>query len=156
MNRIASIQIVVSMCNHIVMISLNMNRHVPLLLILSLFLTQTTFASDSPTHSIKSFSQAKRILGKIYKDNKQTFYCGCTYNNKKRIDLNSCGYKPRKNKKRAKRLEWEHVVPAYHFGNPRTCWREKICTKKNGKKYKGRRCCNKIDQIGRASCRERV
>ena len=101
----------------------------------------------SESNQIKSFSQAKKAISVIYKNNKTTFYCGCTYNNKKRIDLNSCNYIPRKNKKRAKRLEWEHVVPAYHFGNARACWREKLCTKKNGKKYKGRRCCKKIDPI---------
>ena len=83
------------------------------LLILSLLFSTTVLAADSPTHSVKSFSQAKRLLGKIYKDNKQTFYCGCTYNNKKRINLNSCNYIPRKNKKRANRLEWVHVVPAH-------------------------------------------
>ena len=117
------------------------------LLILSFVFSTTTLASDSPTHSVKSFSQAKRLLGNLYKDNRQTFYCGCTFNNKKRVDLNSCGYIPRKNKKRAKRLEWEHVVPAHQLGHTRQCWREKICTKKNGKKYKGRRCCKKIDPV---------
>ena len=120
-----------------------------LISILILITTSTTnlYASDSPTHSVKSFSQAKRLLGKLYKDHRTTFYCGCSYDNKKRIDLNSCGYTPRKNKKRAKRLEWEHVVPAHQFGHTRQCWREKICTKKNGKKYKGRRCCTKVDPI---------
>ena len=31
------------------------------------------------------------------------------------IDLESCGYKVRKNTKRAQRLEWEHIVPASNW-----------------------------------------
>lgn len=116
-----------------------------ILLIILVSINSQLYAADSP----KSFTQAKKMLGVIYKDNKKTFYCGCTYDNKKRIDLKSCGYIPRKNAKRAIRLEWEHVVPAHHFGNSRQCWREKICTKKNGKKYKGRRCCRKVDSVFR-------
>ena len=118
------------------------------ILILSLIALNTMVLADEPTtHNIKSFSQAKRLLGKLYKEHPETFYCGCSYNNKKRIDLDSCGYLPRKNKKRATRLEWEHVVPAHQFGHTRQCWRENLCTKKNGKKYKGRRCCTKIDPV---------
>lgn len=122
-------------------------QRLSILIALILSFSSTTLASEPTPHSVKSFSQAKRLLGKLYKDHRQTFYCGCSYNNKKRIELNSCDYIPRKNKKRAKRLEWEHVVPAHQFGNSRRCWRENLCTKKNGKKYKGRRCCTKIDPV---------
>ena len=31
------------------------------------------------------------------------------------IDLESCGYKVRKNENRASRVEWEHVVPAWQL-----------------------------------------
>lgn len=115
-----------------------------------IFISFNTLALDTRVHNIKSFSQSKKLLGKIYNDNQQTFYCGCSYNNKKQIDLSSCNYIPRKNTKRAKRLEWEHVVPAHQFGHARVCWREKVCTKKNGKKYKGRKCCNKTDPTFKA------
>ncbi len=59
-----------------------------------------------------SFSQAKRIAAKIYKNHKQTFYCNCQYNAKKQVNHRSCSYEIRKNKKRANRIEWEHVMPA--------------------------------------------
>lgn len=86
-----------------------------------------------------------------------SFYCNCPYSYqledksiKAVVDNKSCGYIPRKNKKRGKYIEWEHVVPAWAFGNTRKCWREEICTDKNGNKYKGRKCCTKIDKVFKA------
>ena len=91
-----------------------------------------------------SFSQAKKVLVKLYQANPDatTFYCGCTikWQGKKGIpDAKSCGYIPRKpvtnsGKKnvRATRIEWEHVVPAYWFGHQLKCWQEggrKACKK---------------------------
>lgn len=83
----------------------------------------------------ETFSKAKKVLDKqIYHDHKKTFYCGCDYeakpkepgSNKLRLtpDWKSCGYKPRKQPKRASRIEWEHVMPAHHFGQHLQCWRE--------------------------------
>lgn len=60
----------------------------------------------------------------------EDFYCGCKYTEKE-IDLASCGYVPRKNETRAKKLEWEHVVPAWTLGHQRQCWQDgdrKNCT----------------------------
>ena len=90
-----------------------------------------------------SFSKSKRILAKqVYIDHQVSFYCGCDYSlkpkpnnaNKKRLtpDWASCGYKPRKQPKRASRIEWEHVMPAHHFGQHMQCWRKggrKACKK---------------------------
>ena len=106
-------------------------------------------ADDLP-HSIRNFSQAKRLAAEVYADNRQTFYCGCNYNDKKQVDAASCGYTPRKNSKRGQRVEWEHVVPAHALGHTRQCWREPICTNSKGKAYKGRLCCERIDPQFRA------
>lgn len=89
-----------------------------------------------------SFEQSKRILKNIYKDHQITFYCGCNYtyeNQDNMIDRKSCGYVPRnattKNgnpNERARRIEWEHVMPAENFGKHLPCWREggrKACQK---------------------------
>ena len=87
------------------------------------------------------FDDAKKFLSKhLDLFDHKTIYCGCLVQ-KKTIDLNSCGYKIQKNKNRASRLEWEHVVPAEAFGNSFVEWREgtQACVKK-GKKYKGRKC----------------
>lgn len=73
-----------------------------------------------------NFPQAKKQLAAMYKDQHQTsFYCGCDfqYKGKKLIpDLNSCGYQVRKQVKRASRIEWEHIMPAWAFGHQRQCW----------------------------------
>ena len=74
------------------------------------------------------------------------------------INRKSCGYKPRNERtkkgkvnKRARRIEWEHIMPAENFGRQFKCWRngDSKCVKKNGKKYKGRKCCNKVSKLYR-------
>lgn len=81
-----------------------------------------------------SFSGSKRLLKKIYAEHQQTFYCDCTYSYANRgnmIDRDSCGYLPRnpktkkgKDNQRARRIEWEHVMPAENFGRHLPCWKE--------------------------------
>ena len=61
---------------------------------------------------VASFTKAKKLAAHVFAGHETTFYCGCTYAGKQ-IDLASCGYQIKKNAKRAKRLEWEHVVPAH-------------------------------------------
>ena len=46
---------------------------------------------------------------------------------------------------RAHRLEWEHMMPAENFGRHFKCWREPLCISQSGKRYRGRKCCEKID-----------
>ncbi len=92
-----------------------------------------------------SFRKSKQAARLIYTDHRITFYCGCRYDKHGKIDLNSCGYVPKENPRRAERVEWEHIMPAHHFGQHRECWRKPLCQKKNGKTYKGRKCCRKID-----------
>ncbi|MGR5178992.1 endonuclease [Vibrio mediterranei] len=82
-----------------------------------------------------SFSKAKKEAVKIYADHPVSYYCGCDiqWQGKKGVpDLSSCGYKVRKQQKRASRIEWEHVVPAWQFGHQRQCWQDggrKNCTR---------------------------
>ncbi len=88
-----------------------------------------------------SFSKAKREAVKIYADHNTSFYCGCDieWKGKKGIpNLESCGYEVRKQIKRASRIEWEHVVPAWQFGHQRQCWQEG-----------GRKNCSKNDKVFR-------
>lgn len=63
------------------------------------------------------------------------FYCGCAFEGN-RIDLASCGYIPRKQPKRAARVEWEHIVPAWVIGHQRQCWQQG-----------GRSNCKKTDPV---------
>ena len=73
-----------------------------------------------------SFGKSKRLLAtKIYPTHQKAFYSNCKYiiKNKKLIPIhNTCGFKYRKNKNRSKRIEWEHIVPAWHFGHQLRCW----------------------------------
>lgn len=108
--------------------------------------------------STASFNKSKKQLKKVYRGHQVTFYADCKYNykNKKNmIDRKSCGYKPRNERtkkgnvnQRARRIEWEHVIPAENFGRQFSCWRDgnSKCVKKSGKKYKGRKCCSKVNK----------
>lgn len=87
-------------------------------LVLTLILSATVHAADN-------FSAAKKDAIKVYKGQETSFYCGCDYKyqGKKLVpDWESCGYQPRKNAERGSRIEWEHVVPAWHFGHQLQCW----------------------------------
>ncbi|UZE97225.1 endonuclease [Alkalimarinus alittae] len=103
----------------------------------------TTFALVAHADTL-NFRKAKKELQKVYSDNQISFYCGCTFSSqlkagsktKKRLtpDWDSCGYTPRKQPNRASRIEWEHVMPAHHFGQHMQCWRDggrKVCKKDN-------------------------
>jgi len=109
--------------------------------LLSFLAVQSVFA-DAPS----SFSSAKKEAMKIFSDHPQTLYCGCRFDAKKQIDLKSCGMQKASAIKRAKRIEWEHMMPAENFGRQHKCWREKLCKDSKGRAYKGRRCCGKIDK----------
>ncbi len=78
-------------------------------------------ASAGQANAPRTFSEAKKIGWKLYARQSVEFYCGCRYSGN-RVDLASCGYKPRKNANRARRIEWEHIVPAWVIGHQRRCW----------------------------------
>jgi deoxyribonuclease-1 len=101
------------------------------------------------------FSKAKKLLTQIYQDKHQeTFYCGCNYKHqgKKLIpELASCGYQVRKQKNRANRIEWEHVVPAWQFGHQLQCWQKggrKACRKDSKFSYMEGDMHNLVPSIG--------
>ncbi|HSW61223.1 MAG TPA: endonuclease [bacterium] len=101
--------------------------------------------------SVISFSKAKQFLNKaVYNGSvaRKTFYCGCRYDEKLNVDLESCGYISPKNKKRSKRVEWEHIVPASAFGKSLSEWKygHADCIDSKGKKFKGRSCASKMNK----------
>jgi len=108
----------------------------PSLYAIAVLLFSTLLFISSASAEPMNFRQAKKQLKALYKGEHQTsFYCGCEfrYQGKKLIpDLHSCGYQVRKQQKRASRIEWEHIVPAWAFGHQRQCWQ-------NG----GRKACKK-------------
>ena len=64
------------------------------------------------------------------------------------LDLGSTSYIPKKDNKRANRIEWEHVVPAHSFGQSFSEWRNghPKCVNKKGEKFKGRKCAEKMNE----------
>ena len=108
-------------------------------------------ASVATAQSPERFGAAKKLLAGIHEELGQleTLYCGCPYVRKGRsggdIDREACGLEARKNEKRSDRVEWEHVVPASWMGQGRGCWTDgdALCVKKDGKSFKGRKCCLK-------------
>ena len=109
-----------------------------------------------------SFNKSKSILKKLYKIHPETFYCGCEIkwkSAKKLVPISTnCGYKPRneftkkgKINKRAKRIEWEHMVPAWEFGHQLKCWQNggrKSCKKNNAFKVMTSDLHNLVPAIG--------
>ncbi len=101
--------------------------------------------SERGNREVSSFRRAKTHVDEIYAGQEVTFYCGCEYA-KDTVQLSTCGYKPRKNSKRAKRLEIEHIVPAQVFGESTRAWREgnPECLDSKKAPYEGRRCAEKM------------
>ncbi|MCQ4317767.1 deoxyribonuclease [Stutzerimonas zhaodongensis] len=107
-------------------------------LCLLLSLLSLLFSVSAVAEAPRTFAEAKRIAWKLYAGNPE-FYCGCSFTGNK-VDLQSCGYVPRKNAQRAARIEWEHIVPAWVIGHQRQCWQ-------NG----GRSNCSKTDATFRVA-----
>jgi deoxyribonuclease I len=104
----------------------------------SFLLLFSVFALATPAN----FDQAKRLAQRIHAPEAKSFYCDCDirWQGKKGIpDLAGCGYQVRKNGPRASRIEWEHIMPAHHFGHQRQCWQDG-----------GRKNCVKADSVFRA------
>ena len=94
---------------------------------------------------IGSFAKARKLLPQVYASHEQTFYCGCPYTDTT-VDFTSCGYHPKGKPETARRLQWEHVVPAENFGRSFPEWREgaPACVDNKGNAFKGRNCASKV------------
>ena len=87
-------------------------------------LATSVHAASKGNTAIQSFSKSKKILIKqVYRGHQTTFYCESQYTQGKQV-IHTNGYVPKKNSKRAHRLEWEHIVPAHAFGQSFKEWRE--------------------------------
>ncbi|WP_459614561.1 endonuclease [Bordetella sp. 2513F-2] len=98
-------------------------------------LARDAFPVSSPSAiGPRTYAQAKRVLPRVYQGLEEDFYCGCPYRGK-RVDLQACGYHARKQPRRAERIEWEHVVPAWTLGHQRQCWQQRIDGKPGGRSH---------------------
>ena len=116
-------------------------RHNKLHLVAILLVLASVFLCPSPVYAQSgSFYAAKKNLIKIYQNElkgQTTIYCQAPINwqgKKGMPDLGAVGYTVRKQRVRAERIEWEHVVPAYNIARQgtRACWKDggrKNCSK---------------------------
>jgi deoxyribonuclease-1 len=97
--------------------------------------------------TISSFSKAKKILQhQIYTDHRTTIYCGANFDSHKNV-FPLPGFVTNKYKKRAAKIEWEHIVPAENFGRTFTEWREgdPQCVDRKEQSFTGRNCARKVN-----------
>ena len=114
------------------------------------------FAASATAQVPTSWSQAKnKAADHVYDDNPTTLYCGCTYESHNDsdgsgdMDLAACGMTPlSKKKSTAKRMEWEHIVPASLMpARQFACWKNpaQFTKCKSGNNVKGgRQCCETV------------
>lgn len=112
----------------------------------------TKIPAVSPNETVLSFHKAKKYLAEIHSDHRETLYCGCSFDENGKVDQARCGYVPATEGVRARRMEWEHVVPAHAFGQSFPSWREghPQCVTQAGKAFRGRPCARKVDIAYRA------
>lgn len=97
---------------------------------------------------IESFATAKRLLkSAVYTDYRQTLYCGISFTKDGKADLPET-FQCRTHRARARRVEWEHAVPAEHFGRTFSPWRDgdPRCRDRQGRPFRGRNCAQKISR----------
>jgi deoxyribonuclease-1 len=116
--------------------------------IITLFITTLiTTSSLAANQEIQSFSKAKKLLeSQVYNNQRITLYCGAKFDAKKLVTRPQ-GFTTTKYVKRAKKVEWEHAVPAENFGRTFSEWRDghKQCINSKGKAFKGRKCAEKVN-----------
>jgi deoxyribonuclease I len=94
----------------------------------------------------RAFSTVRRrMYEQVFHGRRETFYCGCSFDEDRVPDLDGCGYEIRRSEARARRVEAEHVIPASWIGRGRPCWEEQICSRDDGSSYGGRACCLAVD-----------
>jgi deoxyribonuclease-1 len=116
-------------------------------LILICWFSGSIYADSKGNRKIRSFQKAKRILiREVYRGHQITFYCGSQYTQGKYV-IHANGYVPKTKSRRARQLEWQHVVPTPAFGQSFAEWREghPKCIDEKGKPFKGLNCAEKMN-----------
>lgn len=97
---------------------------------------------------LESLAVSRRLLlQQVYAEHRRTVYCGAAFSTD-RVVTPPPGFRSRSHRDRARRLEWEHVVPAAQFGRTFTAWREgdSRCRRRDGVLFRGRRCAEKVSR----------
>lgn len=100
--------------------------------------------SSVPPPRPRSFASAKGELETLYRERHLIeLYCGCELDAELVPARERCGYEPRREGVRARRIEWEHLMPAERFGRGLACWSGATCSGK-----RGRACCSASEASG--------
>lgn len=92
----------------------------------------------------RTFRETKQLARQIWADHRESFYCGCRFDKHLKVIQQSCDFHSF-NTFRAKRIEWEHLVPVSWMAYGRDCWQKSSCFNSKGRQYGGRNCCEKTD-----------
>ena len=109
---------------------------------------EPVYAARKGNRTMQSFSKAQKILIKeIYRCHQTTFYCGSQYTQGRYV-IHNTGYIPKRRSRRARRLEWDHIVPLYSFGYRFSEWQDghPECLDTRGRPFKGRNCAEKVNR----------
>jgi len=115
--------------------------------LLTILLFSCVANAQEGNSTFQSFNKAKKVLaGQVYSQlPNKTLYCEASFKGKKITDSN--GFYSSKYKKRGKKIEWEHVVPAENFGRTFSAWQgHPLCVTKKGKSFKWRNCASKVNK----------
>lgn len=121
--------------------------HFIIALVLICLMAMPVYAAQKGNRKIQSLTKAKRILMReIYRGHQKTFYCGSQYTQGKYV-IHDNGYIPKRKSKRARRLEWEHIVHRDSFGYKFSEWRDghPRCLDSRGTPFKGLNCAEKMN-----------
>ena len=116
-------------------------------LVLICLIAMPVYAGSQGNRQIQSFTEAKRILMReIYRGHQKTFYCGSRYTQGKYV-IHDNGYVSKRKSKRARQLEWEHIVHLASFGSKFSEWRDghPQCLDSRGRPFKGLNCAEKMN-----------
>ncbi|NCC27970.1 MAG: deoxyribonuclease I [Gammaproteobacteria bacterium] len=108
-------------------------------------------ASEAPRSGIVgSFDEARAVLlDTVYADRRVSFFCGCRYDLRGRIDLAGCGLGVLVGSRRAEQVEAAPVVSAAQLGGSRRCWRKPAafaaCTTGGAAPLSETACCERVD-----------
>ncbi len=109
--------------------------------------TNALAASARGNTTNESYVNAKRLLDhNVYFDHRVTLYCEAPFDWRRNITLPR-GFTTPSDANRARRVEWEHVVPAENFGREFTEWKygSSACFD-NGKRFRGRNCAERANR----------
>ena len=121
--------------------------YVIIVLVSICFIATVVYAAPKGNRKIQSFTKAKSILMReIYRGHQRTFYCGSQYTQGKYV-IHDTGYVPKRKSKRARRLEWEHIVHLDSFGDKFSEWTDghPQCLDSRGRPFKGLNCAEKMN-----------